>query len=279
MNSKYINYMNSKKASKNTIQAYTKAVYDFEQFNKSKDITKESILMWREDLVKKGLSSATINLKMNGLKSYIEFLNMIGKAKENVITKEFKVKEENKVKHYMSSEMIRNMVVVATSYRDKAIVLTYVTTGMRVSELCDIELAQYKQMKEQKVNYIVITGKGNKQRFVFFNEETQKAIDKYLETKTRSNCDKLFQSTWGNEIKRNNLGLTLKNIAKKAGIPFWQDINNHSLRSAAASIYAENGVPVADIRDLLGHASIATTNRYIKTNVANIENAVMRMKI
>ena len=65
MNSKYINYMNSKKASKNTIQAYTKAVYDFERFNKSKDITKESILMWREDLVKKGLSSATINLKMN----------------------------------------------------------------------------------------------------------------------------------------------------------------------------------------------------------------------
>lgn len=53
MNSKYINYMNSKKASKNTIQTYTKAVYDFEQFNKGKNITKESVLMWREDLVKK----------------------------------------------------------------------------------------------------------------------------------------------------------------------------------------------------------------------------------
>ena len=136
-------------------------------------------------------------------------------------------------------------------------------------------------MKANGNNVIKIVGKGNKERFVPFNQETQIAIDNYIKSRNMGivHSDKLFLSHHGNNIARNNLSLTLKGIAKRAGIPFWDEICNHAMRSACASIYGEAGVPVAQIRDLLGHSDLSTTSRYMKTSVENVSNTVMNMSL
>ena len=108
-----------------------------------------------------------------------------------------------------------------------------------------------------------------------------KAIDRYIENfrniRPNISTDALFVSHWGGKIYSNRLSETMKTLARKAGIPFWQDICNHALRSACASILSDNGAPVATIRDVLNHASIVTTNRYIKTAESSVEDAICAM--
>ena len=212
----------------------------------------------------KKYGGATVKLKVKGFKTYYKFVQLSGEIKSSPADDVRLIKVENKEKHFMSAEMISDMVNATNSVKMKAIILTFATTGLRVSELTTITLQQYEDMKAKGVNWIEVTGKRNKTRKVFFNDELFRAIDKYIETSRPNNGDKF-------------LLLSLKIIARKAGVPFWEDICNHALRSAAASIYSEMGVPVADIRDLLGHASIQTTNRYIKANEHRVSNAVNSM--
>ena len=281
INSNFVTYLNSRKCSENTIKAYVKNINSFFQFvNKPEtEVNAFDIMKWMNSLSDK--SSATICLMLSSVKAYFDFLYTFEIIDKDPAAKIKSPHKTNKPKQYMDVQMIRNMIDCCNNNRDRAILYTYVTTGLRVSELTSLTLEQYQAMKENKSNMIKITGKGNKERYIPFNKETQCAIDEYIKTRNTNvvNSDKLFLSHYGNDIARNNLSLTLKGIAKKAGIPFWNEICNHAMRSACASIYSEAGVPVAEIRDLLGHTNVATTSRYVKTTVENVSNAVMNMCI
>lgn len=279
MNNDFVIYLEAEGYSKNTIVSYTNAVNGLLEYTGKTDveINPMDIIRWKKMMMEK-YAGATVNLKVNGVKTYYKFLQLSGEIKTSPADDVRLIKVENKEKHFMSAEMISDMVNATNSVKMKAIILTFATTGLRVSELTTITLQQYEDMKAKGVNWIEVTGKRNKTRKVFFNDELFRAIDKYIETSRSKNGDKfLFLSNWGGIIHRNSLSESLKIIARRAGVPFWEDICNHALRSAAASIYSEMGVPVADIRDLLGHASIQTTNRYIKANEHRVSNAVNSM--
>ena len=279
----FVIYLESAGCSVHTIRAYTRNVEAMFNFvNKpATDITAMDILNWKNSLVRENKSGSTINQALASVKTYFDFLESIDVISKNPASKIKSPKVENKPKHYISANMIRDMLDATTNVRDFAIVLTFASTGMRVSELSGITYAQYQQMKADGKNYIHIVGKGNKTRRVVLNNDVQMAIDSYI--KGFRNCrfvntDKLFVSRYGGVIHSNNLSQTMKVIARKANIPFADDMCNHALRSACASIMSDNQVPVAVIRDVLGHSSITTTNRYIKTSDSDVETAVYNMK-
>lgn len=279
INSNFITYLKSRQRSENTIKVYIKNVTAFFEFvNKpEQEISAFDVMNWMNNLSDK--SSATVCQMLSSVKAYFDFLLIFEFIDKDPTAKIKPPHKTNKPKQYMNAKMVKDMIACCPCSRDRAILYTYATTGLRVSELIGLTLKQYQDMKANGNNVIKIVGKGNKERFVPFNEETQIAIDDYIKSRNMGivHSDKLFLSHYGNDIARNNLSLTLKSIAKKAGIPFWNEICNHSMRSACASIYGEAGVPVADIRDLLGHSDLSTTSRYIKTTIENISNAVMNM--
>lgn len=281
MNPKFNSYMRARKYSEHTKEDYTRYINSFLNYvNKPDDeIDAFDIMDWMGDFGE-GHSSATINLALSAIKAYFEFLEAFDFITKNPAAKIKGPKINNKPKHYMDSTMVHDMISACKNNRDKAIITTFTLTGMRVSELTGLTLKQYEDMKERGDNQILIIGKGNKERYITLNQSVQNAIDNYLYTWLEPRkCDKLFLSFWGNEIARNNLNGTLKSIAKAAGIPFWEDVSNHALRSACASIYSEKGMPVANIRDMLGHESIATTSRYIKSSQSVTSKAVLNMNI
>lgn len=279
INPNFITYLKSRQRSENTIKAYVKNINSFFEFvNKSdNEVTAFDVMNWMNSLSDK--SSSTICQMLSSVKAYFDFLFTFELIDKDPTARIKPPHKTNKPKRYMNAEMVKVMIACCSCSRDRAILYTYATTGLRVSELVGLTLKQYQDMKSNGNNVIKITGKGNKERFVPFNQETQAAIDDYIKTRNMGtvHSDKLFLSHYGNDIARNNLSMTLKGIAKKAGIPFWNEICNHAMRSACASIYGEAGVPVADIRDLLGHSDLAVTSRYIKTSVENVSNAVMNM--
>lgn len=283
MNENFVTYLKSEEKSEATIRVYVRNVgYFLDYVGKNDvDVTAMDVISWKESLISKGNSSATVHQYLASIKTYYDFLETIDLVEKNPVAKIKPVKVKNKEKHYMNQSMVQAMLDKTTNDRDYAIVLTFVTTGIRVGELINITLVQYEEMKNNGVNYIKTIGKGNKEHKVFFNTHMIEAIDKYIRTfrNTRRviSTDKLFVSHWGGQIFSNRLSETLKTIARNAGIPFWEDICNHALRSACASIMSDNGAAVATIRDVLNHASIVTTNRYIKTAENSVEDAIMAM--
>lgn len=272
MTSGYIEYLVAKKCSKNTIAAYTKAIDDCMKFigKSESEVTALDLTKWIASI--SHLSSATVAQKISAIKSYFKFLKMYGEIESNPAIEIESPSIKNKVKQYMSKEDIKAMIDNARNVRDVAVILTYATTGMRFSELESITLAEWHEMISNGVNYIKILGKGSKERNVYFNQQTIDAIERYL--RNRHIASKwLFASNEGNQIARQNMSNMLKTTARRAGIVFADDISNHAMRAACASIMSENGVPVAVIRDTLGHSSIAVTSRYIKTSEKAINNA------
>lgn len=281
MNPKFNSYMKAQKYSEHTKEDYTRYINSFLDFiNKPEnEIDAFDIMDWMGDFGENH-SSATVNLALSAVKAYFEFLEAFDFITKNPAIKVKAPKINSKPKHYMDAVMVHNMISACKTMRDRAIVTTYALTGMRVSELTGLSYTAYMDMKARGDNQLLIIGKGDKPRYIVFNKQTQDAIDAYLNTwNGPRNCDNLFLSMRGNVIARNNLNVTLKTIAKNAGIPFWQDISNHALRSASATMYAEAGMPIANLRDFLGHASIKTTNRYVKASQEVTANAVLNMNI
>ena len=274
MNIGYVGYLKGNKKAERTIKNYTQYVQEMLDYvgKEETEINAADLNNWLGNI--SNLSSATVALKISAIKSYFEYLENMEIIDKNPASKIKRPAKKNKEKEYMSEEMVDKMIDCASCIRDKAILMMLKTNGLRINELINLTKDAYNRMNQYDMRYIKINAKGDKERRVFFTDELKNMIDTYLTTRT-DDCDRLFVSHWGGPINGNNLSQTWKSLAKKAGIPFWNEISNHYFRMACASIYSEKGMPVDEIRDLLGHSNIAVTNTYLKTNPNKIYNTIM----
>lgn len=280
MNTNYITYLQSQGRSPSTIANYTKYIaMALDYIDKPEaDITYMDLVGWKNTFT--NLKPNSQNIRISAIKNYFGFLKKADIITSNPAEKLEKKKIRDcdvKQKPYIEAHYLRDMVDHARTIRDKAIILLFGTTGLRVSELTGITLAQYQNMGGMDNRELMIVGKGNKTRRVYINDEVKEAIDAYLITRPNSDCKNLFLSFQGGIIHSNNLSQTLKTVAKKAGYPMWKDISNHALRSAFATTKAEQGVPLTTIQAAMGHARLDTTLIYIKRNQGNINNAMKNM--
>lgn len=269
MNNSYISYLQAAKKSQRTIDTYTDYVNKMSAFiNKpDEEIKTVDLMNWQASI--SHLSSATVHLQVSAIKSYFKFLKKIGVRNDNPALELETPSVKSKEKPYMNCEDIRAMVNASRTARDKAIILTFCTTGLRVSELSNITLKDYGQAKITRE--IAIVGKGAKHRVVYLNNETMSAIDDYLATRN-DDCPYLFTTFRRTQLDECALSQTMKSTAKRAGLSYWNQMNNHSLRAAFATSQSEIGTPVADIQAGLGHSSLSVTSKYIKHSQARINN-------
>ena len=270
----YVNYLRGNKRSENTINAY---VADIEQCLNSIGKPIEAVTIfdledWKVGM--DGLSSASTARKISAVKCFFKYL-----ADRDVLAKDparnlTSVKIKNKVKIVPDGAEIRKMLDVAGCKRNKAIIMTLATTGMRISELGSITLEQYNSRVDDA---IVITGKGNKQRVIQFAPETIGMIDDYIKWGRKDGCDRLFTSNLGNPIDPQCTSDMLKRTAKRAGIENWHDISNHYMRAAFATIALNNGVGLDIIQECMGHDSVQTTRIYAKTAASRKRDAMSRV--
>lgn len=282
INPNFITYLKSRQRSENTIKAYVKNVEEFFNITSKNEQEANEIDtdLWMNYLSNNAKNTgATICRKISALKTYYHFLNKYKFTTNNPFTDIDMPKKHSKKKHYMNKEMIHDMLCACSNSFEKAIVLTLVSTGLRISELLNITIDDYYEMKENGGNTITIVGKGNKPGLAYFSIEAQEAIDDYIKSRNLQivHCNTLFVSRYGNKVARNNLSLTLKKIAKKANIPFWEDMCNHQMRSASATCYLESGMSITELQAFLRHENPSTTMLYTKTCEKNISDKVMNM--
>lgn len=278
INNIFIDWLTADKKSENTIKNYIRYADEFMAFVNKPEAEVDEADIAKYKLSINHLSPASINLRLNAAKSYFKCLKTCKVVSANPFDDVAMIKNNPKVKEYVSPADVKALLRATESYRAKAIISTLASTGLRFSEMCSITMEQYEQLDKYNRRDITITGKGNKQRKIYINDKTKQYIDRYLadEAKHGRIHTLLFESFNGNALDESNVCSSLKCIAKRAELPYWKEISPHWLRAACATIASQNGVPVAVIRDMLGHSSLSTTSKYIKTSQNDIENTMLR---
>lgn len=146
--------------------------------------------------------------------------------------------------------------------RDRAILEMIYGSGLRVSELVNLK-AEHVDWEE---NFLRVTGKGNKTRYVPMGGVAAKALRCYLEharpklMRNGKRADVLFLSNRGEKLSRDRVLQIIKERARAAGLP--ENVYPHILRHSFATHLLENGADLRVIQDMLGHASLSTTQIY-----------------
>lgn len=148
---------------------------------------------------------------------------------------------------------------VALAVRDQAVLELLYATGVRVSELCGTDL-QHVSLGERTVT---VRGKGDKERVVPFGVPAARVLDRWLDERavlvTARSGQALFLGVHGGRLGPRAVRQVVHEAADRAGMP---DLGPHGLRHSAATHVLAGGADLRSVQELLGHASLATTQRY-----------------
>ncbi len=250
--------------STNTSQAYKADIEDFLKFIKS-EISQEKILDFIYHLYSLGYSPSTIHRKLSALNQFFAFLVDSKKIEKNPLDFIDKPKKWEYLPSVLSPEEIERILEIPNTktlkgIRDRTILELLYSSGLRVSELCELKTEDLDFNR----GVIRIKGKGNKERIVPLGEEALFWLKKYLNThKTKEKF--VFVSKRGKHITRQRVWQIIKEYAKMAGVT--KNISPHTLRHSFATHILLKGADLRVVQELLGHASIKTTEIY--THLAN----------
>ncbi|MDE7213784.1 MAG: site-specific tyrosine recombinase XerD [Anaeroplasmataceae bacterium] len=264
-------HLMSKRLSPNTIAAYMTDLELYGEFlvkyQNIKDIylvTEDEINKYIASLKRANLSKQTISRKIIAIKEFHKFLNS-----ENPSTDPAKFidlpKASKPLPVVLSREEIAKMLDsietdTPLGLRNKAMIETLYASGLRISELVGLSIADI-HLREK---YIIVIGKGNKERMVPLGDMAVVALRNYIE-KGRPFLSKkpgntLFYNYQGNPISRQSLYKYIVKLAKDNGIE--KEISPHTIRHSFATHLLEGGTDLRMVQELLGHEDISTTQIY-----------------
>ena len=159
--------------------------------------------------------------------------------------------------------------------RNRAMLETLYSCGLRVSELCNLKLSDLYFDE----GFIKVEGKGSKQRLVPISQRAIQEIKWWLEDRIGGKIkegyeDYVFLARWGKNISRIMVFHLIKELAEKAGIK--KTISPHTFRHSFATHLLQNGADLRVIQQLLGHEDLATTEIYTHLNVQDLRQAVLQ---
>lgn len=194
--------------------------------------------------------------------SWLENENYISKSPCRRI---HKVKTGKVVKEVYSDETIELIKQSINNKRDLAIVEFFISTGIRVGELVNLNISDIDFEDKE----CIVLGKGNKQRKVYFDAKTKIHLQQYLESRKDSN-EALFVSLLSpyERLEISGVEIMLRKIGKKIGI---EKVHPHKFRRTLATKAIDKGMPIEQVQHLLGHSKIDTTLEYAMVDDTNVK--------
>jgi integrase/recombinase XerD len=263
-----------KSLSDNSVEAYLRDIEKLTQFMLQTDSKKtpsqielkdlQQFLKWIAELGMTATSQARI---ISGLRSFYKFCLL-----ENIVTKDPTVlldapKLKRTLPDVLSFEEIENIIAQIDlskpeGGRNKAILETLYSCGLRVSELVNLTISNL----HLDVGFVRVIGKGDKERLVPIGSDATKFINIYCDEIRvhipikKDNEDILFLNRRGAKLTRVMIFLMIKDLVAKAGIH--KTISPHTFRHSFATHLVEGGADLRAVQEMLGHESITTTEIY-----------------
>lgn len=262
----------------NTIEAYQRDVERFIAYLCENGVTEilsvdqPHIVSFLGTLHDKDYATATISRALISIKVFFRFLKREGIVPANIAFYLETPKLWQLVPGVLSCNEVEALLAqpdisTVRGARDRAIIETLYSSGLRVSELCKLKIYDVDD------EFVKVFGKGNKERLVPIGSKAICAIDYYLmhyrclyESET---MQILFLTHRGKPIDRITIWKLIKDYAKQAGIE--KNISPHTLRHSFATHLLDNGADLRVIQEMMGHASIQSTDRYMHVSKSQVQ--------
>ena len=262
----FLDYLKYEKGfSDHTVKSYETDLREFYDFALEDKIDIELVRKYLRKLYENKYSSRSISRKVSSLKSYFKYLESEGVIKDNFMRLISNPKIEKTLPNYLNYEDLEKLLAFpdrSNKYglRDALILEMLYSSGVRVSELANMKLNDI-DFKERK---ILILGKGNKERYVYYGSKCEGLLDKYLKLDHRDSPYLLIGKR-SDRLNEREIRSIVTDTAKKAGIEV--HVSPHTLRHTYATHMLNDGADLKSVGELLGHESLSTTQIY--THVSN----------
>lgn len=279
------NYLrHEKKYSAHTVTAYMHDINEFDTFIKEefeepeiKNINYSLVRSWIVLLVENGLNNVSVNRKIASLKAFFKFLQKIKQIEANPFSQHKALKTEKKIQIPFSEEELKtvlNKEIDESDFedvRDKLIVELFYVTGMRRAELISLKIKDINL----ETKTLRVLGKRNKERIIPILPLLIESIKKYEYKRTQlqqiTDLEYFFLSKNGVKISETfvyrMINSYFSNVSKKV------KKSPHVLRHTFATHLLNNGAGINSVKELLGHASLASTQVYTHSSLAELKKA------
>ena len=276
---KFTNYLNvEKNSSPHTITNYTADLEAFGVFLADRDISSVDHLFLRRflaDMRAKNYAKRTIARKLASLRTFFKFLYREGHIKINPITAVSTPKLDKRLPIVLDEKKVALLInapdtTAAAGLRDKAILETLYSTGIRVSELVGLDDDDVDHIS----GIIKVLGKGRKERLTPIGDMASRAIRNYVESKNEKSVrDKraVFLNKSGRRLTDRSVRRIVDKYIKLASIQ--EHISPHSLRHSFATHLLDRGADLRSVQELLGHMNLSTTQIYTHVTMERLREA------
>jgi len=228
------------------------------------DVGKVDILEYLAALARKKLTGVARARKVSAIREYFRFLEDMEVIERSPAAGIETPKREKHTRVFLRSDEYTKMLSLAGGNpRDYAILQVFLQTGIRVSELANLTLADVDLTKPA----ITVRGKGNAERAIELEKRGVQALKNYLAVRPESLSDVLFLNYKGVPISDRGIRKLVVKYRKNAGIT--KRASCHSLRHTFATYKAEKGVSPFQLQQWLGHANLNTTQIYVHLGKQN----------
>lgn len=278
--SQFLDYLRyEKKASLHTISSYGRDLAQFEASMREMGLTLRQvrnlhIRSFLAELHERGLKKSSMARKLAAVRSFFQFGVTRGWLDENPARVVATPRQERRVPSFLSEEeMAEFLAMPATErpldLRDRALLELLYATGIRVSELVGINVEDVN-FRERLIR---IRGKGKKERLVPFGRIAEERLLAYLRRreellKKRVEERALFLNNQGRRLTPRSIQRLIDKTIRRAALK--KKISPHSLRHSFASHLLSRGADLRVIQELLGHESLATTQKYTHLDIARL---------
>jgi len=280
----YENFLiETKHASENTVSSYMRDVHQFasylvEQNVRILDVDRSFVGRYVTNLHDKGKSASTISRCLASLKSFYGFIVSQGKKDANPVSNIQVEKAEKKLPQILTGKEVELLLeqpkcTDLKGFRDKAMLELLYATGIRVSELINLDVTDVNL-----AGGFIKCASAGKVRIIPLYPAAIKALNDYIEDiRPKMLADaleaSLFVNVSGERMSRQGFWKIIKYYQEKAQIE--KDITPHTLRHSFAAHLLENGADLRSIQEMLGHSDISSTQIYaqlVKQNLKSVYN-------
>jgi len=283
----YISYLeNIRHLSPATVKAYSGDIAEFISFMEEsgysvKNPDRNSGRRYVAHLSKKGFDARSINRKISALRKFYDYKIRAKETDFNPFDYVKSQRVDKKLPVYMTTgelERVDDLAVEKESSnpvlgaRDEALFSFLYASGCRISEALSIKVRDLDFASGQ----VLITGKGNKQRFVFFGKETAENLKAYLPLRQQvvaeegTGTEALFIDYKGNALTARGATWILRQYKMNAHLD--KNVTLHTFRHTFATHILEGGADIRAVQELLGHAGLSTTQIYTHVGIGRLKD-------
>lgn len=274
----YIGYLRDiKKFSGHTLKAYAIDIRQFSAYFSEQQlpVSKNNIRDFIAHLYLKSKNKATVARKIYAIKSYYAYLVKTGIQAHNPFDGIGTPKLEKKIPQILTQNEMQEFLDALPEenflqLRNKALFEFLYATGLRISELTGLQAADI-HFAERLVR---VMGKGKKERIVPFHEQAAAVMTRYLQRRRaefRGQCDWVFVNSRGGPLSQRSVERILQQVYQSL-MHSGKHVHPHLLRHSFATHLLQRGANLRVIQELLGHANLATTEKYTSLNFADLLN-------